>query len=44
MPVRAALDDPLPDYARRAAELLAPFQPEAVDRAVADELLPRLLG
>ena len=42
--IRAALDDPLPDYASRAAELLAPFRPAAVDATVADELLPRLLG
>ena len=42
--IRAALDDPLPDYATRAAELLAPFAPDAVDATVADELLPRLLG
>jgi hypothetical protein len=42
--LRTALDDPAPDYAARAAELLAPFRPEAVDRTVAEELLPRLLG
>jgi glycosyltransferase involved in cell wall biosynthesis len=41
--VRAALDDPAPDYAARAAELLAPWRPEEVDRVVAEELLPRLL-
>jgi hypothetical protein len=42
--IRAALDDPRPDYAARAAEALAPFRRDAVDRVVADELLPRLLG
>jgi hypothetical protein len=40
--LRTALDDPAPDYAVRAAELLAPWRPEEVDRVVADELLPRL--
>lgn len=41
--LRAGLD--LPDregYARRAAELLAPFRPGAVQRVVADEVLPAL--
>jgi hypothetical protein len=42
--IRAALDDPPPDYAARAAEALAPYRRDAVDRTVADELLPRLLG
>ena len=42
--LRAALDDPAPDYAERAAEALAPYRRAAVDRTVADELLPRLLG
>ncbi len=41
--IRAALDDPLPGYAGRAAELLAPFRTGAVDRVVRDEVLPRLL-
>jgi glycosyltransferase involved in cell wall biosynthesis len=41
--LRTALDDPAPGYADRAAELLVPWRPEAVDRVVADELLPRLL-
>jgi glycosyltransferase involved in cell wall biosynthesis len=40
--IRTALDDPSPGYAERAAALLAPFAPDAVDRVVADELLPRL--
>ena len=42
--LRLALDDPVPGYAARAAELLAPFAPEAVDATVASALLPRLLG
>jgi glycosyltransferase involved in cell wall biosynthesis len=42
--VRTALDDPLPDYAERAAALLAPWRPEEVDRVVVEELLPRLLA
>jgi|SRR5579884_171956 len=41
--IRIALDDPLPGYARRAAELLAPFTPQAVDRTVGERVLPRLL-
>jgi hypothetical protein len=41
--LRAALDDPRPDYAERAGELLAPYSPREVDRIVADELVPRLL-
>jgi glycosyltransferase involved in cell wall biosynthesis len=42
--IRTALDDPRPDYAARAAELLAPFSRAAVDRTVADAVLPRLLS
>jgi glycosyltransferase involved in cell wall biosynthesis len=42
--LRAALGDPVPDYAARAREALAPFTRPAVDRIVAEELLPRLLG
>jgi hypothetical protein len=42
--IRAALDDPPPDYAARAAAALTPYRRDAVDRTVADELLPRLLG
>jgi hypothetical protein len=42
--IRVALDDPRPGYAERAAALLAPYRPEAVDRVVADTLLPRLLA
>ncbi len=41
--IRLALDDPVPGYAQRAAELLEPFRPAAIDRTVANELLPRLL-
>ncbi len=41
--LRAALDDPAPGYAERAAAALAPWRPEAVDRVVAERLLPRLL-
>jgi glycosyltransferase involved in cell wall biosynthesis len=42
--LRAALDSPREDYAARAAALVEPFTVAAVDRLVADELLPRLLG
>jgi hypothetical protein len=42
--IRIALDDPAPGYAGRAAELLAPYRPEAVDRVVAEALLPRLVA
>jgi hypothetical protein len=42
--LRTALDDPVPDYAARAVEALAPFRREAVDRLVAEQLLPRLLA
>ena len=41
--IRTALDDPRPDYAERAAAAIAPFTPAAVDRVVAEQLLPRLL-
>ena len=40
---RTALDDPAPDYAERAAALLAAFSTGGVDRIVADEVLPALL-
>jgi glycosyltransferase involved in cell wall biosynthesis len=42
--VRVALDDPVDGYAERAAALLAPFAPGAVDRVVAERVLPALLG
>jgi hypothetical protein len=41
--LRAALDAPVPGYAARAAELLAPFRREAVDATIARDVLPRLL-
>jgi Glycosyl transferases group 1 len=41
--LRAALDDPVPDYAGRAAAGLAPYRRSAVDALVAQQLLPRLL-
>ncbi len=41
--VRTALDDPVPDYARHAAELLEPFSPAGVERTLARDVLPRLL-
>jgi len=40
----AALEEPRADYAARAAQALAPFSRAAVDRRVAEELLPRLLA
>jgi len=42
--IRVALDDPAPGYRERALEALAPLRPEAVDRVVAEDLLPRLLS
>jgi glycosyltransferase involved in cell wall biosynthesis len=42
--IRAALDDPVEGYARHAADALVWHRPQAVDRRVADHLLPRLLG
>lgn len=42
--IRTALDDPLPDYAARAADLLEPYSFAAVQRIVNDRLLARLLG
>lgn len=42
--LRMALDDPAPRYTARSIDLLAPFTRAAVDRIVAGELLPRLLG
>jgi glycosyltransferase involved in cell wall biosynthesis len=41
--LRTALDDPAAAYAQRALDAIAPFRRAAVDRTVADELLPRLL-
>jgi glycosyltransferase involved in cell wall biosynthesis len=42
--LRAALDDPLPDYSERAGAALAPFSRATVDALVAERLLPRLLA
>ncbi len=42
--LRAALDDPAADYQQRAVHALAPFCRHAVNRVVAEELLPRLLA
>jgi glycosyltransferase involved in cell wall biosynthesis len=42
--IRLGLDDPPSDYARRAARLLEPFSRDAVDRVVAESVLPRLLS
>jgi hypothetical protein len=41
--LRAALDDPRPDYAGRAHALLQPFTPAAVQRTLAERVLPRLV-
>ncbi|MGH2857795.1 MAG: glycosyltransferase, partial [Solirubrobacteraceae bacterium] len=41
--LRAALDDPVEGYALRAAELVAPFSPEAVTATLGEHVLPRLL-
>ncbi len=40
----AALNEPRADYAQRAAVALQPFTHAAVDRLVAEQLLPRLLA
>ncbi len=42
--IRSALDDPRPDYAARAAALLEPYSPAAVQQIVTGKLLARLLG
>jgi glycosyltransferase involved in cell wall biosynthesis len=42
--LRAALDDPAPGYAARAAELVAPFRREAVTTTLSQHVLPRLLA
>jgi glycosyltransferase involved in cell wall biosynthesis len=41
--LRTALDDPTPNYAKRAVAMLAPFSRAEADRRVVEELLPRLL-
>lgn len=40
--IRAALDEPVPGYAQRAAALLAPLRRAATDTIVRDRLLPAL--
>lgn len=42
--IRTALEDPSPGYAERALNALAPFRRDAVDRQVAEQLLPLLLA
>ena len=42
--IRAAIDEPRPDYSSAAVAALAPFTREAVDRTIARDVLPRLLG
>jgi glycosyltransferase involved in cell wall biosynthesis len=42
--LRAALDDPRPDYVDRARSALVPFRRGAVDALIAQELVPRLLA
>jgi len=42
--IRIALDHPKPNYAARAAQLLEPYSPAAVQRIVNDQLIARLLG
>jgi glycosyltransferase involved in cell wall biosynthesis len=42
--LRVALDEPFADYGERAREALAPFGHAAVDKLVAERLLPRLLA
>ncbi|MFZ0039772.1 MAG: glycosyltransferase [Solirubrobacteraceae bacterium] len=41
--LRWALDDPSPGYAKRAAELVAPFSRSAVAATLGERVLPRLL-
>jgi glycosyltransferase involved in cell wall biosynthesis len=42
--LRAAIEDPLPGYAERALEAIAPYRRASVDATVRDELVPRLLS
>ena len=42
--IRAALDDPRPDYAAAVAPLLERFSAASVDRVIAEQVLPALLG
>jgi hypothetical protein len=41
--IRVGLDDPVPAYAERVAELLEPYSHRAFDRTVSERVLPRLL-
>ena len=41
--IRAALDAPLPDYAARAAQLIAPYRRDAVTEVLRRDVLPVLL-
>lgn len=41
--LRCALDSPLPDYPERAMQALLPLRRGAVDRLIAEQVLPRLL-
>jgi hypothetical protein len=41
--LRCALDDPVADYAQRAAELVVPFSRAAVAATLSERVLPRLL-
>jgi Glycosyl transferases group 1 len=41
--IRAGLDRPPDDYARRALELLTPFRRKYVDRVLSEQVLPRLI-
>jgi glycosyltransferase involved in cell wall biosynthesis len=42
--LRTALLDPMPDYGAHARAALAQYRRDALDKRVADELLPRLFG
>jgi glycosyltransferase involved in cell wall biosynthesis len=42
--IRTALDDPRPRYAESVAPLLEPFSAASVDRVVAEQVLPLLIG
>lgn len=42
-PLRAALDEPRPDYAARARELLEPFTPRAVRKTLTTRVLPAVV-
>jgi glycosyltransferase involved in cell wall biosynthesis len=43
-PLRFALDSPLAGYGERAAALMRPFGRDAVDRTLANDVLPRLVA